>query len=74
MIILKELEFEIPDYIKQEIDEYITNIKDKKGVSGKWLNIRTLLRVAMVNNKLTYDQVTLIEEKIRSANQKLGKI
>lgn len=71
---LEELKFEIPDYIKQEIDEYITNIKGKKGVSGKWLNIRTLLRVAMANNKLTYDQVMLIEEKLCSANQKLGKI
>ena len=49
-------EFEIPDYIKQEINEYIISIKSGKGVSGKWLNIRTLLSVALVNNKLTYTQ------------------
>ena len=61
---MKELEFDLPEYIKQEIDEYICACKESKGQSGKLLNIRTLLRVAMINEKLTYEQVMLVEKSL----------
>lgn len=58
----EELGFELPDYIREELVGYVKDIELGRGRSGKWLNIQTLLRVAMLNKKLTYEQIQIIEK------------
>jgi hypothetical protein len=57
-------EFNVPYYIFEEITEYIELTAKGYSKCMKWENIRSLLRLAVVNNKLTNEQagsLTLFE-------------
>lgn len=45
--------FDIPHYIFEEITEYIEETAQGKCRCMKWENIRRLLRLAVVNGRLT---------------------
>ena len=56
-------EFDIPYYIFEEIVEYIELTSKGYCKSMKWENIKSLLRLAQFNNRLTEKQVNFIIEK-----------
>lgn len=56
-------EFDIPFYIFEEITEYIELTAKGHCKCMKWENIKTLLNLAKVNNRLTEQQVNFIIEK-----------
>ena len=53
-------EFNVPFYIFQEIVEYIEQTTEGHCRSMKWKNIKTLLKLAQVNNRLSEQQVEYI--------------
>lgn len=55
-------DFAIPYYIVEEIVEYIELTAKGNCKCMKWENIRSLLRLATVNNRLTKRQAKFIEE------------
>jgi len=56
-------EFDIPYYIFEEIVEYIELTSKGYCKSMKWENIKLLLRLAQLNERLTKKQVNFIIEK-----------
>lgn len=58
-----EKEFNVPYYIVEEIVEYIELTAQGHCKCMKWENIKSLLRLAKVNNRLTEQQVNFIIEK-----------
>ncbi len=56
-------DFNIPYYIFEEIVEYIELTNQGYCKSMKWENIKALLRLAKVNNRLSNEQVDFIIEK-----------
>lgn len=56
-------DFNVPYYIFEEIVEYIELTKQGYSKSMKWENIKALLRLAQVNNRLSNEQVKFIIEK-----------
>lgn len=54
--------FEVPKYIAEEIIEYIEQTAQGRCRCMKWENIRVLLRLALVNNRITREQVIYIEK------------
>ena len=56
-------EFDIPYYIFEEIVEYIELTSKGYCKSMKWENIKSLLRLAQFNERLTAKQVNFIIEK-----------
>lgn len=62
-------EFNIPYYIFEEIVEYIELTAKGHCKTMKWQNIKALLGLAKVNNRLTQEQVNiLIKEFCREKN------
>ena len=55
--------FDIPHYIFEEITEYIEETAQGKCRCMKWENIRRLLRLAVVNGRLTERQADFLEKK-----------
>ena len=53
--------FDIPYYIFEEITEYIEETSQGKCKCMKWENIKRLLRLAVVNNRLTEKQAETLE-------------
>ena len=53
-------DFNIPFYIFEEIVEYIEQSAKGYSKSMKWENIKALLRLAVVNNRITEKQVDYI--------------
>lgn len=53
----------IPYYIQEEIEEYIKLTKEGKNKCMKWENIKVLLRLAVMNNRITKEDVKLIEKQ-----------
>ena len=51
------VDFNIPYYIFEEIVEYVELTAQGQCKSMKWNNIKSLLKLAQVNNKLTDTQV-----------------
>ena len=63
-------EFNIPYYIFEEIVEYIELTAKGDCKAMKWENIKALLGLAKVNNRLTEQQVRfLIDKFCREKNQ-----
>lgn len=62
--------FDIPHYIFEEITEYIEQVAQGRCRSMKWENIRRLLRLAVVNNKLTEEQAQFLEDRYCKENEK----
>ena len=56
-------EFNIPYYIFEEIVEYVEQTAQGKCKCMKWENIRSLLILAVVNNRLSKEQAKSLEEK-----------
>ena len=56
-------DFNVPYYIFEEIVEYIELTNQRHCKSMKWENIKALLRLAKVNDRLSSEQVTFIIEK-----------
>ena len=56
-------DFIVPNYIAEEILEYIVQTAQGRCRCMKWENIRALLRLAMVNGRITKEQVIYIEQE-----------
>ncbi len=56
-------DFSIPYYIFEEIIEYIELTAKGYCKSAKWNNIKALLRLAQVNNRLSNEQVEILINK-----------
>lgn len=55
-------DFNVPYYIFEEIVEYVELTAQGHCKCMKWENIKSLLRLAEVNNRLTEQQVNFIIE------------
>lgn len=66
-------EFNVPYYIFEEIIEYVE--LSAKGYSKcmKWENIRSLLRLAVVNNNLTDKQAKFLEKEFCREDMNIKK-
>ena len=60
--IIKSIECSIPYYIFEEIVEYVEETAKRRSRSMKWENIRSLLKCAVVNHRITKQQVEFIEK------------
>ena len=56
-------EFDVPYYIFEEIIEYVELTAKGYSKCMKWENIRALLRLAVVNNRLTEQQAKFLEKE-----------
>ncbi len=56
-------DFNVPYYIFEEIVDYIELTNQGYCKSMKWENIKALLRLAKVNNRLSNSQVEFIIDK-----------
>lgn len=56
-------DFMIPFYIVEELIDYIELTAQGRSKCVKWENIRALLRLAQVNNRLSNEQVNFIINK-----------
>lgn len=55
--------FNVPFYIFEEITQYLELTTQEYCKSAKWNNIKSLLRLAEVNNRLSSEQINFIIEK-----------
>lgn len=53
-------EFDIPFYIFEEITEYLEQTAQGRCRPTKWENIKALLKLAQVNNRLSEQQVNYL--------------
>lgn len=58
----------IPNYIKEELEDYIKQTELGKSKMMKWNNIKSLLGLAKINNRLNSEQVKYIIEKYNREN------
>ena len=56
-------EFNVPYYIFEEIIEYVELTAKGYSKCMKWENIKALLRLAVVNNRLTKEQAEFLEKE-----------
>ena len=56
-------EFNVPYYIFEEIAEYIELTAKGYSKCMKWKNIKSLLKLAVVNNHLTNQQAKFLEKE-----------
>lgn len=56
-------DFNIPYYIFEEITEYVELTVKGHSKCAKWNNIKSLLKLAQVNNRLSNEQVNFIINK-----------
>lgn len=56
-------DFNVPSYIVEEIVEYIEQTSMGRCRSMKWQNIKALLRLAIVNGRITREQADFLENK-----------
>ena len=56
-------DFNVPHYIFEEIIEYIESTSQGKCKSMKWHNIVRLLKLAVINDRLTEEQAEYLENK-----------
>lgn len=56
-------DFNVPYYIVEEIVDYIELTSKGYCKTMKWENIKALLRLAKVNNRLSNEQVDFLIEK-----------
>lgn len=56
-------EFNIPYYLVEEIIEYIELTAKGHCKCMKWENIKALLRLAVVNNRITKEQAEFLEKE-----------
>ena len=58
-------EFNVPYYIFEEIIEYVELTAKGYSKCMKWENIRALLRLAVVNERLTEQQAEFLEKELK---------
>ncbi|MBR3002342.1 MAG: hypothetical protein IKF38_02080 [Clostridia bacterium] len=56
-------EFNIPYYIFEEITEYIELTAKGHSKPSKWENIKALLKLSVVNKRLTKEQAEFLEKE-----------
>ena len=56
-------EFNIPYYIFEEITDYIELTAKGYSKCMKWENIKSLLNLAVVNNRITKEQARFLEKE-----------
>lgn len=56
-------EFDIPYYIFEEIVEYVEQTAQGRCRCMKWENIKSLLNLAVINNRLTKQQAELLKQR-----------
>lgn len=56
-------EFCVPYYIFEEIVDYVELTEKWHSKCMKWENIKSLLKLAIINNNLTKEQAQFIEEE-----------
>ena len=56
-------EFNVPYYIFEEIIDYVELTEKGYSKCMKWENIKALLRLAVVNKKLTEEQAEFLEKE-----------
>ena len=56
-------EFAVPYYIFEEIIEYVELTSKGYSKCMKWNNIKAILKLAVVNNKITEEQASFLEDK-----------
>ena len=61
-------EFNIPYYIFEEITEYIELTAKGHCKCMKWDNIKSLLNLAVINNRLTKQQAELLQQRFYREN------
>ena len=61
-------EFDVPYYIFEEIIEYIEFTAKGYCKCMKWENIKSLLRLAVVNNRITEQQAKFLEKEFCREN------
>ena len=54
--------FIVPNYISEEILEYIEQTAQGRCRCMKWRNIQTLLGLAIINGRITREQADVIEK------------
>lgn len=62
--------FEVPNYIAEEILEYIEQTAQGRCRCMKWENIKALLRLAMVNGRITRKQANILEKEFCRENRR----
>ena len=53
---IKSINFDVPQYITEEIDQYIKDCENGKFKCMKRENIKSLIGLAVVNNRITKEQ------------------
>lgn len=69
-------EFNVPYYIFEEIIKYVELTEKVYCKCMKWENIKTLLQLAVINNRLTKEQAEFLEKEFyreRSITRMLQK-
>ena len=56
-------EFDVPYYIFEELIDYVEQTAKGYSKCTKWENIRALLRLAIVNERLTRQQAEFLEKE-----------
>ena len=56
-------EFNVPYYIFEEIIDYVELTAKGYSKCMKWKNIRSLLNLAVVNNRITKEQAQFLEKE-----------
>lgn len=56
-------DFNIPYYIFEEIVEYVEKTAQGRNKSMKWENIRGLLRLAVLNKRISEEQAEFLEKE-----------
>ena len=56
-------EFNVPYYIFEEIVDYVELTAKGYSKCMKWENIKSLLKIAVINNKLTKEQAQFLEKE-----------
>ena len=59
----KIIDFEIPSYIADEIAEYVEDCKNGNCKYMKLENIKALIGLAVLNNRITKEQGDIIRKK-----------
>lgn len=59
----KILNFDVPEYIMDEIKEYTKDVENGKCKCMKWENIKALIGLAVLNNTITKEQGDFIRKQ-----------
>lgn len=62
-------EFNIPYYIFEELIEYVELTAKGYSKTAKWHNIKALLRLAVVNNRISKEQAEFLEKEFCRENR-----